>query len=145
MSELIDNDSYESSSMESDSGCEQAVGTKKSAVSKKKAPGGGQNSFANGASALGPQTTALSEHQLQDGSLAGDVQVLILQERKRVSNRLDVVEEHMVKPGVSAVSRKKSKKLSKSTAHDSCTVVKSKKAKLVPLVNHQKMRVKFQI
>ena len=80
VSGLIDNDSLESSSMESDSDSEQAVSTKKLAVSKKKAPGGGQNSFVSWASALGPQTTAGSEQQLQDGSLAGDVQVLILQE-----------------------------------------------------------------
>ena len=129
----IDNSSFESSSMDSDSGSEQAVSSGKLPVSKNKAPGEGQNSFVSGASALGPQTMAEKEQQSQDGSLAGDVQMLILQELRRVSKRLDVVEEQMGAPTTSVVtsSREPVSKLSKHTAHDSKFSVKKSKKKMV--------------
>ena len=129
----IDNSSFESSSMDSDSGSEQAMSSGKLPVSKNKTPGGGQNSSVSGASALGSHTVAEKEQQSQDGSLAGDVQVLILQELRRVNKRLDVVEEQMGAPTTSVVtsSREPVSKLSKHTAHDSKFSVKRSRTKTV--------------
>ena len=78
---------------------------------------------------------AEGEQQSKDGSLAGDVQVLILQELRRVSKRLDVVEEQLGRFMASTVtsSGETVPKLSKHIAHESCTVLKKSKKKWLPL------------
>ena len=118
-----------STSVDSDSSGNQVIITKKSSVSSKKAPAGGQDSHVSGAS--GPGLSSLVEEQkLKDSdSVTGDVQVLILQELRKVSKRLDVVEERIEGQGTSAAGTTLGKgvKLSKKSAQSSDVVVKQKK------------------
>ena len=136
----------DSSSVDSDSSSDHVVRTKKSTVSAKKAPGGGQNSNVSGAMPPGLHSQAGGEQPTEDDSLAGDVQVLILRELRKVSKRLDVVEERMEDQGAAAAgsSRRKNCKLSKNTAHDIGTTVKKNK-KVTVVSSSESSDEEFQI
>ena len=117
------------SSVNSDSSDDQMVITKKAAGSSKKAPVGGQNSHVSGASGPGLSSVMEGQKLKRNDSVTGDVQVLILQELRKVSKRLDVVEERMEGQGPSAAGTTlgKGPKLSSNSAQSSDVVVKQKK------------------
>ena len=123
VSKLMDKASFDGSTCaESDSSQDIVVKTKKCAVIKMKAQVGGQNSKVNGATAPWPYSTSEDEQQNQEHSLDGDVQVLILQELRRVNSRLDTVEEQIAGNGMSSSTmERKGQKLNKTSAHNSCT------------------------
>ena len=107
--------------------------SQKSAGEKKKKSGGssaqsdgGQNFKVKGTMVPGHSSASDQEDQPKtDGSCAGDVQVQILQELKRVNKRLDAVEERVVADGGDKQhSRKDISKLSKR--HGFCSKNKSK-------------------
>ena len=104
----------------------------KASVNKKKSGGksaqsvGGQNSKVKGT--MVPEHSSASEQEEQpkaDGSCAGDVQLQILQELRRVNKRLDAVEEKVATDGSDRQQhRKDNSKLSKK--QDSCSKSKCK-------------------
>ena len=108
------------------------VTVQKGSVNKKKSGGksaqsvGGQNSKVKGT--MVPEHSSASEQEEQpkaDGSCAGDVQLQILQELRRVNKRLDAVEEKVATDGSDRQQhRKDNSKLSKK--QDSCSKSKCK-------------------
>ena len=125
----MDTASFDTSiSADSDSSQDIPVVIKKGAVPKKKAQVGGQNSKVKGALPLGPHSTSEDEQQNQESNLDGDVQVLILQELRRVNARLDTVEEQIAEKGsTSSTAQGKGQKLSKASVHNSCSVARKSK------------------
>ena len=129
VSKLMDTVSFDNSiSADSDSSLDIPVKTKKGAVAKQKAQVGGQNSKVKGASAPGQHSTSEDEQQNQERGLDGDVQILILQELRRVNSRLDTVEEQIGEKGsTSSTTQGKGHKLSKASVYNSCSVARKSK------------------
>ena len=134
VSGLLNSSISDSTTVDSDSSSEQIVVKKKSVVSSKKAPAGGQNSHVSGANGPGLSSSVEDDQLKMGGSVTGDVQVLILQELRKVSKRLDIVEERIEGQGSSpaGTTHRKGVKLSKNSAQSSDVVVNQKKrSKLV--------------